>query len=248
MPPVVYALQIVGADCQTRAIAKTAKPLWNPTLRRRFKTIEPSVLRRRKTEVVGVSVQSVASTPSIVALLRSRTQDAHSALEAQLGLLDRPASRDYYADLLRRFLGFHLVWEKGLQDIPTFARALETRSRLQHLRHDLKVLGLTDPEISYVPLCGDAHRLTRNAAHALGSFYVLEGSTLGGQLITKHLSGAAWLPADGLSYFNPYGARTGQMWRSFKRWLESQAERHAADDIVSGARATFMVLQKWLSA
>ena len=196
-----------------------------------------------------MSVQSVAAAgPSIVALLRSRTQDAHSALEAQLGLLEQPASIDHYAHLLLRLLGFHLVWENDLQEFPTLARELQTRSRIRHLRDDLRTFGLTDAEISCVPLCGDAHRVTLDEARALGAFYVLEGSRLGGQLITKHLSGAAWLPAEGLSYFNPYGSRTGVMWRSFKRWLELQAEHHAANDIVSGARGTFVVLQKWLSA
>jgi heme oxygenase (biliverdin-IX-beta and delta-forming) len=124
---------------------------------------------------------------------------------------------------------------------------LEMRSRLRHLRHDLRTLGVSDAEISSVSLCSDAHSLTANEARALGSFYVLEGSTLGGQLIARHLSSAHWLPAEGLSYFSPYGSRTGEMWRSFRRWLEVQAQQHAADDIVAGARATFIVLQKWLA-
>jgi heme oxygenase len=197
--------------------------------------------------MICVSVQSVARRPPIVALLRSRTRDAHSALEEQLGLLDQPASTEYYARLLLRFLGFHLVWEQGLQAFPALARELKTRSRLQQLRHDLKTLGLADAEISRVPLCSDAHCVTTDEARALGSFYVLEGSTLGGQLITRHLSSAPGFPAQGLSYFNPYGVRTGEMWRSFKRWLEIQAEHHAVNDILSGARGTFGVLQTWLS-
>jgi heme oxygenase len=195
-----------------------------------------------------VSVQSVEIVPtSIVALLRSQTQDAHSALEGQLGLLEQAASAEYYAHLLSRFLGFHLVWEKDLKAFPALARELEMRSRLRHLRQDLRTLGVTDAEIGSVPLCSDAHGLTTDEGRALGSFYVLEGSTLGGQLITRHLSGAHGLPADGLSYFNPYGSRTGEMWRSFRRWLETQAQHHAASDIVAGARATFVVLQKWLA-
>ena len=195
-----------------------------------------------------MSVQSVATVaPSIVALLRSRTQDAHSALEAQLGLLEQPASIEYYAHVLSRLLGFQLVWEQDIKAFPALARELEMRSRLRHLRRDLKALGLTEAEISSMPLCGDAHSLTVDEARALGSFYVLEGSTLGGQLITRHLSSAHWLPAEGLCYFNPYGSRTGEMWRSFRRWLESQAQHHAANDIVAGARATFVVLQKWLA-
>jgi heme oxygenase (biliverdin-IX-beta and delta-forming) len=195
-----------------------------------------------------VSVQSVTTEPaSIVALLRSRTQDAHSALEAQLDLLEQPASTSHYVHLLSRFMGFHLVWEEDLKAFPALACELEKRSRLRHLRHDLRILGLAEAEISSVPLCDDAHRLAANEARALGSFYVLEGSTLGGQLITRHLLRERLLPAGGLSYFNPYGSRTGEMWRSFKRWLESQAEHHAAPDIVAGARATFVVLQKWLA-
>src|SRR5262245_41841091 len=53
---------------------------------------------------------------------------------------------------------------------------------------------------------------------------------LAGGSITRHLSSAPSFPAQGLSYFNPYGARTGEMWRSFKRWLEIQAEHHAVND------------------
>jgi heme oxygenase (biliverdin-IX-beta and delta-forming) len=195
-----------------------------------------------------MSVQSVATAaPSITALLRSRTQDAHSALEAQLGVLDQPATIEFYTHLLLRFLGFHLVWEQDLQAFPALARELKTRSRIGHLRHDLAALGMAEAEISSVPLCVDVHRVTTDEARALGSFYVLEGSTLGGQLITKHLSGVRWLPAEGLSYFNPYGSRTGEMWRSFRRWLEMQAKHHPMNDIVSGARGTFMVLGKWMS-
>jgi len=195
-----------------------------------------------------VSVESVEIAPtSIVSLLRSQTQDAHSALEAQLSLLEQQASTEYYAGLLSRFLGFHLVWEEDLKAFPALAGELEMRSRLGHLRHDLRTLGVTDAEISSVSLCSDAHGLTANEARALGSFYVLEGSTLGGQLITRHLSSAHWLPAEGLSYFNPYGSRTGEMWRSFRRWLEIQARHQDANDIVAGARATFVVLQKWLA-
>jgi heme oxygenase len=195
-----------------------------------------------------VSVESVEIAPtSIVSLLRSQTQDAHSALEAQLSLLEQQASTEYYASLLSRFLGFHLVWEEDLKTFPAVARELEMRSRLRHLQHDLRTLGVTNAEISSVPLCSDAHSLTANEARALGSFYVLEGSTLGGQLITRHLSSAHWLPAEGLSYFNPYGSRTGEMWSSFRRWLEIQARHQDANDIVAGARATFVVLQKWLA-
>src|SRR5882672_5147023 len=145
--------------------------MWNATPRHKFNLIDLTCFRSAQDGGVCVSVQSVAAAnPSIVTLLRLRTQDAHSALEAQLGLLDRPASANYYAHLLLRFLGFHLVWENDLQEFPTLARELETRSRIRHPRSEFRTPRLTDAEIGRVPLCGDAHRFKVEEARALGSF------------------------------------------------------------------------------
>ena len=82
---------------------------------------------------------------------------------------------------------------------------------------------------------------------ALGRLYVLEGSTLGGTFIDRHL---ATLPdlADGarLCAFSPYGAETGAMWHAFRRVTrEHVRDGGDADRLVAAPRTTFTVLADW---
>ena len=84
---------------------------------------------------------------------------------------------------------------------------------------------------------------------ALGCLYVLEGSTLGGKIITAHLKRV--LPLDesrGCSFFNSYGDDVGPMWSSFLGILSRHCERHDdADVVVHSACQTFASLDRWLS-
>ena len=75
----------------------------------------------------------------------------------------------------------------------------------------------------------------------------MEGSTLGGQLISKTLRGAGWAPEGGLSYFNPYGRQTAAMWSAFRTDLEAAAPGLDADAAVQGAEATFQTLRYGLA-
>ena len=48
-------------------------------------------------------------------------------------------------------------------------------------------------------------------------FYVLEGSTLGSQLLAAHFERLlAVRPHEGGTFFSGYGAATGSMWRAFR--------------------------------
>ncbi|WP_374468882.1 biliverdin-producing heme oxygenase [Phenylobacterium sp.] len=179
-------------------------------------------------------------------MLRLQTSDAHRDLEDKLALLSRPSDRQRFLAVLERFHGFHAVWETAIRRRSRYAAFHAPRSRLPHLRRDLAALGRTTGEVSRLPLCREAERLVSDDAAALGSLYVLEGSTLGGQVIARELAGAGWLPSGGLTYFNPYGPRTGEMWRGFRAWLSAQdADDRAATE---GARRTFRLLQDWVAA
>ena len=78
--------------------------------------------------------------------------------------------------------------------------------------------------------------------------YVVEGSTLGGQVISRVLQEVDWVPAGGIHYFIAYGARTGAMWREFLSHLEAASSLAADPLIETGAIATFRVLTDWLKA
>jgi heme oxygenase len=76
-------------------------------------------------------------------------------------------------------------------------------------------------------------------AEALGAFYVLEGSSLGGRVILKELKSRG-ASLTGLGFLDPYGPDTGQRWRSFLVILERElnsCEQKA--DAVKGALNTF---------
>jgi heme oxygenase len=178
--------------------------------------------------------------------LRAATAAAHARLEAGLDLLGEPLSRDRFVAVLSRFLGFHRAWE------PAVARALgpealAERGRTALIEADLERLGMAPTAIAALPVCAAAAAVG-GPAGALGSLYVVEGSTLGGQVIARALKDAPWLPPGGLSYFDPYGARTGAMWRAFRSFLDDHAAAHDRDALYSGARDTFALLQDWLTA
>lgn len=182
----------------------------------------------------------------LAAHLREATSEAHGRLEQELDLLGRVRDRQRFAHVLERFLGFHLTWERAIRQQPSLRSFIEPRSRLPHLRRDLSALGRTNAEVARLPSCVAAEGLARDAAGAVGSLYVMEGSTLGGQVIGRALADAEWRPAGGLTYFEPYGDRTGAMWRAFGTWAEAMVTPEHRPAAEHGARRTFAVLQEWL--
>jgi len=182
----------------------------------------------------------------LLARLRQDTAQAHAALEDAFDLETVMSGPSAARRVLERFYGFHVVWEGALarSDLAGFAAA---RSRLPHLRADLEALGLTPDALAALPRCEAAARLPATRAGAVGSLYVMEGSTLGGQVVSRALAAAAWAPAAGLTYFNPYGPDTGPRWRAFMDWASQAA---AGDDprvVADRANETFGMLQGWLT-
>lgn len=187
----------------------------------------------------------LAATPDLRERLRLRTADAHRALEASLDLLGRHANPARLGTLLGRFHGFHAAWEPALAARLGDADFTVARARMPALREDLLELGMTREAIDALPRCDAAARLVDTEARALGSLYVMEGSTLGGKLITRHLSAQPWWPSRGLRYFDPYGTHVGQRWReTLARLQAAPASDH--ERLLDGAEDTFRLLHRWL--
>ena len=180
--------------------------------------------------------------------LKHHTREAHERLERSLNLLGEPRRALRFRHVLERFFGFHLVWEECIAAAPSLRDFHRPRRRLAALRQDLKSLGRSDSEIANLPSCPTAADLVRCEAEALGSLYVMEGSTLGGKVIGRAIEGAAWLPMGGIRYFDPYGPRTGEMWRGFKDWLVRQPQAADRDGVLCGARNTFELLRAWTTS
>jgi len=180
--------------------------------------------------------------------LRNRTRAQHARLEERLEIERRVRQRDAYVDLLKRFYGFYVQIEPRLA---AFARTFEAhgidlaeRSRVARLRRDLIALGERAvalpgadpvPEISTFP-------------QAVGCLYVLEGSTLGAQVILKCIRASSGLDSEnGAAFFSGYGASTGPMWQAFLKFLsELTFTPHEAEQATAAARETFERLERVL--
>lgn len=180
--------------------------------------------------------------------LRAETAEAHARLEAEVGLEHITASPAAYRALLCRFRGFHAAWEPRATALLGGRAILAERLRLHLLDADLAVLGLSPAEIAALPVCRPLMPLDR-PAQALGTLYVMEGSTLGGAVIAAELGRRlGHLPGHGCSYFAAHGPRRGAMWQAFRAALPAEPEAAAEPDaILASAVATFAVLQRWLA-
>ncbi|MEJ1160654.1 biliverdin-producing heme oxygenase [Prosthecomicrobium sp. N25] len=179
-------------------------------------------------------------------LLRQGTAQAHAHLEARLALLDGPADRARIRGLLARFHGFHAAWEPALARHDALRPVLAGRSRLPHLARDLGALGLDPAALAALPACPGAAGLAATLPAAVGSLYVVEGSTLGGTVIARALAKAPWLPAGGLAFFHPYGRETGPRWQALKAWIDGRGDDVDHAEAVAAAVRTFGLLAEWL--
>lgn len=181
--------------------------------------------------------------------LRNETARNHAAIESQMPLLDPSLSLEMYRDLLARFRGFYVPLEQQLQSRvnkfwPDTEYVWAEREKSPLLEFDLRTLSQitsADDECLVLPSL-------ESPAEVLGCLYVVEGATLGGQVIMKLLSVQLGLtPQTGAAFFNGYGADTSSRWQSFRQFLTHNAEPLDHDnEIVASANATFVTLAEWL--
>jgi heme oxygenase (biliverdin-IX-beta and delta-forming) len=184
---------------------------------------------------------------SILATLKQATWPHHERLEKKLELLNPGFSRPDYIRLLQAFWGYYRPMEIRLEAIPELVGWLPDffqRTKLPLLETDLRILGIDGDTLTRLPVCRELPDCN-NFASALGCLYVLEGSTLGGQVISRHLKRSLNLDAqNGASFFTGYGDATGAMWGEFRERLTNAKTDETA--MVHAACETFITLEKWL--
>jgi len=182
----------------------------------------------------------------ILQRLRSETASHHAAIESQMPLLDPELSRETYIHLLQRFWGYYSPLEQRLRSQSFEEHYLwSDREKTPRLISDLLALGATTTGLAR---CENLPCLD-STAKILGCLYVIEGASLGGQIIAKHLDANLGLtPETGASFFSGYGVNTGPYWLAFRTFLsEFAASLNQDDQIVVSANATFQTLGDWLS-
>ncbi len=191
---------------------------------------------------------AAASEHSVLHLLRVATRAEHAAIEAVLGL-DGAFDLARYIAALQGFDAFLRLWEpRAAAALPARLRPwFEARRRGHLARADLALLGaLSRPALRAVPVVQ-----IRSAAQALGGMYVVEGSSLGAQVIARRLADRFGIGLDnGGAFFGARGAATVPLWREFCGQLELEVatDNTARDQACRGAVQAFEQLRATFDA
>ncbi len=174
--------------------------------------------------------------------LREKTADYHNKLEetalSQV-ILSEKVTMEAYIDYLKTMYAYTKPLEETffplMKDV--FSN-LDLRERSHLLEKDLFKLGVSATELDeadFAPI-----DMTASPEEMAGAIYVMEGSSLGGRVIFKHIHKTLGLEADtGGAYFYGHGGETGKFWTSFMDELWDFASQHSQQEIFQGAVNTF---------
>lgn len=192
-------------------------------------------------------VKNEAAEP-VAQIVKRETTPNHIALEDLLApKLQQLSSRTGYAAILKTFYGFFQPMEKStnpfisIQQLPDYLE----RRKAENILLDLKALGEASDSL---PLCTQIPVIT-NVAEAFGALYVLEGSTLGGQGITRMLlkNPLLQLNENEVRFFKGYGVDTGKKWIAFQQAFNNIATDNASvRQVVTTANETFAFFKTWI--
>ncbi|MBC3207530.1 biliverdin-producing heme oxygenase [Pseudomonas sp. SWRI111] len=186
--------------------------------------------------------------PPVLQDLRAGTAELHIALEKRLPFFSDTLDINAFKRLMQAYYGFYQPLEQALLDSGAIPHDFDLTPRLKAatLYADLQTLGAASTTL---PLCRELPLINASAA-SLGVLYVLEGATLGGQILRREIAARLNLDADnGAAFLDIYGAATGRRWRDFIEYLGSRpldaAERAA---VVAAAQTTFSCFERWLES
>jgi heme oxygenase (biliverdin-IX-beta and delta-forming) len=198
-----------------------------------------------------------APSAALMQRLREHTAAVHDATEdlpLMRHVLTQQPTPAGLAQYLGAMHGIYAAVEPALYAAvsPAQLTALGIRPKLPALRRDLATLGRLDGSMQTTPagLESELRGLLTTAggnaeAAALGGLYVLEGATLGGQLIARRL-GEHWA-CDGplpVAFLDFRAGHEQTDWRRFGAAVEDFAQRHPGKDaaVLDGALAVFALM------
>ncbi|QNN44349.1 biliverdin-producing heme oxygenase [Pedobacter roseus] len=182
----------------------------------------------------------------IANLLRTETAENHKTLESLMfvnEIVNNSLSIEQYKKLLTVNYIIHQKLENTLANMldADIAAALEMNSRLKlsALEKDLNYWGidsLTLPGLDF-----ELYLPQKNTAEVLGALYVLEGATLGGNVIKRHiLANPNFKDQDGgLNYYGVYGEELSTKWKKFVSVLNERVEEADYERCINSANKTF---------
>lgn len=175
----------------------------------------------------------------------------HAKIEANpvlASLTSNTLTEPSYRKIIEGYYGFFFAFEAALQAdsfSEQVANELKLRFKSPALRDDLLSFGETEEQIDSLEVCRELPPLG-SRAQILGSVYVLEGSALGGLLISKHLSTFSFYTPERGSFFLADPKTVSSNWKAFLERLESVPALDE-NEVIASAVLTFELLDSWMA-
>lgn len=175
--------------------------------------------------------------------LKSCTMHVHAGLEKKLvSKIKNVKTVDDYIALLRLMYGYYKPLQEKIQ--PGISENIKVRYA-DDILNDIRDLG--SAEHHQIPVCKETPPLNTPAS-VLGALYVTEGSTLGGQIITKMITKQLNISHEkGFTFFNAYGDDTHVMWEKFKHVLNHPRTHSEQAEMKNAAIETFSTFNAWIT-
>ena len=172
--------------------------------------------------------------------LKIHTKVNHQKLEKKIiAAINAIDNTQGYADLLILFASYFGAVEKlvdvsiNLSCVPDYMK----RRKVSALKADMDFLN--------TPLSSHATPILlpdiENNLQCLGAMYVMEGSKLGGKVISKHIQQTlAFSESCGAKFVSNYGVNTVALWKIFlSKFSEYVVENDCEEEAIRGANGAF---------
>lgn len=174
--------------------------------------------------------------------LKQNTAEFHDAAE-KLFSSDKIFSKTFTLEDYKKIINTNYIMLLNSEDkifsslSDKFSEKLQLneRKKLPLIEKDLAILSLENRAASH-------YLEFANENEALGAMYVIEGSTLGGNVIAKQLSKTEGFDDVTFNFFGCYKENTGLMWKSFKETLDTEIGEENYGEVLSGAKKLYTFL------
>lgn len=189
---------------------------------------------------------------SFVNELLERTADWRTRLAQNLlsvNLMSPNVTLNDYKKYLSALFPFVSGFEQYIfPELTQFIPDLGKRKKTQLIKNDLSKLDETIKDNGMMTESYFKSMYTDPYA-ALGALYVLESSTLGGELIQQHIQNTLKEPVTTkLSYFTAHGSENTIMWDNFfKNFCEVAEQSDKQENIIDGALRTLRLLDQLMT-
>lgn len=183
--------------------------------------------------------------------LKANTREEHDLIEEariMRALFAEGFGRDEYRMVLTALFGFYEPLEAALKRMPPAGIALAPRLKTANLAKDLVDLGCPARQLKKLPQCERLPAMP-DPVGALGVLYVLDGASMGGAVILKHLGGKLdEKTLRATRFYEGYGKQTAARWRSLQDAIveATRLDPAAEERMTASAIATFRSMRVWL--